>query len=236
MIFLFVGILLLAGAIPLFIQGGNAEKAEVDERPQTEILRDTHPGVTNLVIASDAGDVRIGAGPDGSAQTARVLRWTGDAKPEITDEVVGDTLRITVRCPEAADGGQSAVDIMATLPAGGTVETAVGTGDITIDGLAGQQSLTTAAGDVLGIGLRADRVEARSSAGEITLRFAVAPSRVQVSGVAGDVQVVLPDGDAYVVEGGSETGEVMVTVAQDAAAGRRITASTGSGDVMVVAD
>lgn len=231
MIVLFVAVLLLVGCLPLFMAQKLDETA--DERPQTEIVRDTRPGVTNLVIDSDAGDVSVGAGPDDTIRIARVMRWTGAAKPEVTEEVVGDTLRITARCP-SGDGVQCVVDIMVTLPVGGSVDALVGAGDVTVDGLAGAQKLVTSAGNVIGKGLRAARVEVRSSAGEITLAFAAAPSDVDVQGVAGDVQVLLPEGAGYAVDADSAVGEVMVTVRKDANAPHRINARTTSGDVMIV--
>lgn len=201
---------------------------------QVEVVRDSYSGVSRLVVANDAGDVRISAGPDGSAQAERALRWTGDARPEVVEEVMGDTLRITARCPDRLGGEQCSVDVTVTLPAAGGVDTVIGAGDVTVDGLAGSQKLATAAGDVTGTGLRAAQVEARSSAGDVTLTFAEAPSQVTAQGVAGDVQVRLPAGQVYDVEAGSTVGHVTVTVPRDGDGQRRISARTVTGDVRVV--
>lgn len=200
---------------------------------RTETSTQAHPAITRLVIDSDAGDLQLRSGPDGAAEVTRVLRWTGEARPEVTEEVDADTLRVTARCPDRLDGEQCSVDFRVTLPAAAAVEATVGAGDVTVRDLGGAQRLTSSAGKVAATGLRAAEARVETSAGDVDVEFATAPRTVEAQSSAGDVRVALPAGDAYRVDADTGAGDVTVDVAQDPAAGRTVTARTSAGDVTI---
>jgi hypothetical protein len=109
--------------------------------------------IAKLVLDSDSGDVAVSSGPDGRADVQRTLRWT-TTKPEITEQVDGDTLKITARCPNQ-HGGRCEVDFTIVLPAAAAVDATLRAGDIDVADLAGDQQLTSSA------------VDARSSTGDV---------------------------------------------------------------------
>jgi len=87
-----------------------------------------------------------------------------------------------------------------------------------------------------GIGLVAFRLFAArrlTASGDVELSFRQAPRSVDASTASGDVDVLVPEGEAYRVEADSGSGEQALDVRTDPASTRIIRAQTSSGDVTV---
>ncbi|WP_344423157.1 hypothetical protein [Pseudonocardia ailaonensis] len=191
---------------------------------------DTHTGpVTAVVVDSDAGDVALRPGPDGSATVAHEFRYTGE-KPRLTQSLDGGTLRITARCPQTQD--RCSVTLTVTVPAAAASTVDLGAGGITVGALKGDQTLTTAAGGVTGDGLVAAKVTAKTSAGSVTLRFAAAPTAVEARSSAGSVEVLVPTG-RYRVDASTTVGKTRIDVPDSPGASATITARSTTGSVTV---
>lgn len=197
----------------------------------TERGTDRHAGAVGRVeIVSDAGDVTLRPGPEGSATVDHERRWTGP-RPELTQELVGDVLRITARCPEPGERCETRLTVTVPAAAGSSVD--LGAGDVLVEGLTGAHELRTAGGDVTGSGLAGPRVSGTSTAGDVALGFAAPPAAVVAESTAGDVDVVVPIGPVYRVDAGTTAGSVEVGVADDPGADATISAHSTAGDVRV---
>lgn len=211
--------------------GGSADSTTSDGDRTTETSDETHPAVSRLVVDSDAGNIEILPGSDDASEVTSVLRWSGDARPEVTQTVEGDTLRITSRCPRL-DGEHCSTDFTVKLPVTAAVEATVAAGGVKVRDLRGTQRLTSSAGNVSATGLRAPDVRVEAKAGSIDLEFADAPQTVDAQSKAGNVRIALPSGP-YRIDAGTVAGRVKVGVDQDQGADRRITARTVAGSVTI---
>lgn len=190
-----------------------------------------HDGAVGRVeVVSDAGDVTLRPGPAGTATVDHETRWTGP-RPELTQELVGDVLRINAHCPEPGERCETRLTL--TVPAAAASSVDLGAGDVLVEDVTGAHELRTAGGDVTGSGLAGPRVSAASSAGDVALSFAAPPAAVVAESTAGDVDVVVPIGPVYRVDAGTTVGSVEVGVADDPGADATISAHSTAGDVRV---
>lgn len=183
-------------------------------------------------IENDCGPVNVQEGTDGVVRTeARVTSiWR---TPTVTSKEEGDLVRVDVRCPAFSGGVRLAVQV----PPGAAIEARSSAGGVQADGLAGPLTLHSSAGSVQAEGLESDQVEADSSAGSVSLRWAqdADPQRVDASSSAGTVTVLLPDrrGVAYAVDADSSAGSTQVEVRTDPQATRTVRAQSSAGSVTV---
>ncbi|WP_214370357.1 DUF4097 family beta strand repeat-containing protein [Pseudonocardia sp. H11422] len=231
--------LLLAGCGAVQISGNDVNSNRSSNSggssdAETETGQQDHPGpITRLEIDSDSGRVTVRPGPDGAAEVQHTSTWTG-ARPELTQAVEGDTLRIAARCPDRSGRERCEIDLTVTVPATTAVRTQVGAGAITVSDLSGDQDLRTSAGAVEATGLRAASVTAQGSAGSVELEFAAPPRSVDARSSAGSVSVYVPrSGPVYRVQASTSAGDVDVQVPDDPGADPRITARSSAGDVTV---
>jgi hypothetical protein len=138
-------------------------------------------------------------------------------------------------------------DVSATGLAGSaTLTTTAGT--IQASQMSGNLTLHTRAGEVVGIDLgripasgdagdsKPDGpiVEARTSAGDIKLTFAVQPRKVTARTAAGDVEVMVPPGSGYRIEADTQAGEQHVDPSLESrGSDRTIVVTSSAGDVTV---
>lgn len=93
--------------------------------------------------------------------------------------------------------------------------------DVFLGPVDGSLTIATELGGIFGFGLRAAEVEVASVSGEIELRFAARPKRLDIRAGGEPVTIVLPDGDYAVnVRGGSS---IAIDVGQAADADSEIT-------------
>lgn len=216
---------LLAAAVALLAGCGSPPQA------QTESATETVGAVDRVVIDADAGSVSLRPGPEGSAQVQRTLRWRGEQKPEFTQTVTGTTLTVTARCPDEDD--RCSTDLVVTVPPATSSRTSVTAGDIAVDDLTGAQDLTATTGRVGGRGLGAVPVTARTTTGQVSLRFAAPPPTVDAEATTGNVDVRVPVGPVYAVAAQARTGTSRVEVADTPGAQNRISARSTTGNVSV---
>jgi hypothetical protein len=150
--------------------------------------------VAVLSVTVGAGDVVVTASDRDSVRIVRTLHWQGaqDGRPRAEHTVSGDRLDLSGVCTVKRDG--CAVDYRLEVPRDLRVTLRAETGDLTVHGLAGDLAAVTGAGDV-------------------TVRLAGGPYRVDAQTSAGDRIVEVPN---------------------DTAATLSVTARTGAGDVRVL--
>jgi hypothetical protein len=109
-----------------------------------------------------------------------------------------------------------------------------GSGDVRVSGTTADVDLTSQHGSIDTTRLRSQYVRASSDHGHVRLRFATAPMQVRASTEHGDVEVVLPRGDAaYRVDLSTDHGSTDSAVRTDPTARRTVDASSEHGDVDV---
>ncbi len=189
--------------------------------------------VSRVEVEARAGTVQVRPGPDGSATVDRFLKWDGDAKPQLTQEVRGDVLHVVATCPD--DDHDCTSELVLTVPAASAVRADLGAGNVGVTGLSGAQDLSTGAGNVSGTGLGAAPVTVRTPAGNVDLAFAAAPPTVDAEATAGNVVVRVPTGPVYEVHATTSAGNARVEVPDTPGADHRITARSSAGNVSVVA-
>ncbi|MER5650144.1 hypothetical protein [Streptosporangium sp. NPDC002524] len=211
------------------------------------------------IVVETTGHVNISIVPGAAKRLGmeRTLFWTR-ARPKVTEEWDGRTLTLDAQCPggDRPGGPVCQADYILSVPAATDVEAAshrVGIvsvngiqgdlrlstvmGDVIVDGTGGALRARAQNGNVIGTGLRSARTDVETGRGDVDLRFAVPPGDVgAVVKTAGNVEVRVPDGEAY--EEGynvrTNTGNAIVEVRRDPAAPRRITALTGAGQLSVL--
>ena len=197
----------------------------------------------------EAGPVVVEPGDGDTVELVATRRWTVWGDPTVEHTVRDGRLRVEGRCtawftPWCETGVRLSVprDVTVTLSTeAGSIEVRDLTGDVTASSSAGSVRLTdvtgdvdleTSAGSIDARGLDSERVEARSSAGGVTVVTDTAPDRVVAATNAGSVEVVVPD-ETYDVDADTSAGSVTVDVVSDPSASRSIEARSDAGRVTV---
>ncbi|MBP2702707.1 DUF4097 family beta strand repeat protein [Microbispora sp. RL4-1S] len=188
---------------------------------------DVTDGVTSIETRTGSGEIEVNESERTGIHVTETLHWRGD-QPRDGHAVEGDRLRMEYRCDACS------VDYRIDIPRGLGVKVDSGSGTITLRALTGAVNASTGSGDIDGGGLRGRSVTASTGSGQIELRFAAPPDRVEVKSGSGDGVVRLPQG-AYNVTAETGSGTRTVNVAQDSAAPRTVVVKTGSGDAKVLA-
>ncbi len=152
---------------------------------------------------------------------------------------------VTVRA-RASAGGVRVTSIDGPVDAdssGGSIRAEATTGRLTLVssgggvelvGTVGAVRASSSGGGVRGDDVRSADVDATSSGGGVTLRFAAAPTSVRASSSGGGVTIELPrDESSYRTDVSSSGGDTSVDVRSDPAATRSITADSSGGSVRV---
>ena len=188
------------------------------------------PAVTTLRFNADAASVDLTA--QEGAQAISVTEQTRGATT--TKNVTGTTAVLTSRCPDGINFGDSCrVDYKVTIPARVAVDIEGAAGDIMITGPIRTATVKTAAARITGSGLGAGTFQVTTTAGEVQLAFAGAPTSVQVKSTAGSVTLTVPGGDKYNVTVDTTIGAQDVTVDKDSSSSHRIDVETTVGAVTV---
>jgi DUF4097 and DUF4098 domain-containing protein YvlB len=123
-------------------------------------------------------------------------------------------------------------DVNATGLAG-TADLHTSSGDVNVRGLSGPTTLKTGSGNINGEDLALRDLTADTASGDVELDYTEAPAIVDASTASGNVDISLPEGEAYRVESDSGSGDQRIEVKTDPAATRIVRAQTSSGDVTV---
>ncbi|TMS00104.1 DUF4097 family beta strand repeat-containing protein [Nonomuraea basaltis] len=187
--------------------------------------------VTKLQVESHAGDTVV-TETDGTAiRVVETLRWRGDDKPKAEHKVEGEALFVTYDC--ASTLGSCSVDYKIEIPKGLPVDLESGSGNITLRGLTGDIEVRVGSGDVDASELAGKKVVAEAGSGNVELKYTAAPDSAQVKVGSGDAVLNVPDG-AYDVKTDVGSGDETVSVKADGSSPRKISLTSGSGDVSVL--
>ncbi|RSN52593.1 hypothetical protein DMH01_41190 [Amycolatopsis sp. WAC 04182] len=221
-----------------------------ESRPNTDSQSQVYrQPIGRIEISSAAGDLTVSAGPDGEVGVDRRLEWT-EHKPAYTEEWTGDTLRITVRCPDGKLGCSvhytiripRSVSVQAHTDAGnldirdlsGDIKAETEAGRTTLENTKGKLYARNGNGDLTATGITSADVDLGTRAGKVDLRLSGVPSLVRATSGAGDVLVLVPANPrGYQVRADTNAGRRVVEVQDASASPHRIEASTSAGDVTV---
>ena len=101
--------------------------------------------------------------------------------------------------------------------------------------MGGDLNLGSSSGSVIGVGLLSKVAVANDQSGDITLRFAVEPDRVQVGDQSGDISLIVPR-HPYKVSAQADSGTTTVDVPTDPSSHNVISAVDQSGDIRIQPD
>jgi Putative adhesin len=202
------------------------------------------------IVIHTSGDIAVAPSPDDKVHVHTRVRY-GLSKPQLFEQSTSDGVILEARCSGWAGFDSCDIHYEVTVPASfevevlasvgdvsatgltGTVKLSTTGGDVEANGLTGPLTLSSTVGDVFGTGLRSDTVQARTSAGDLSLSFAESPRSVDAHSGIGDVDVAVPP-DRYRVRTSSGAGDQFVDATlQSPDADLRIDASSSAGDVTV---
>ncbi len=186
--------------------------------------------VARLHVESGAGDTVITETGGSAIRVVETLQWRGD-KPNAEHSVDGDTLFVRYEC--AQDWGGCSVNYKIEIPKGLQVDAETGSGDITLRSLTGPLNVTAGSGDVDASGLAGKKVVAEAGSGNIELKYTTAPDIAELKAGSGDVTLRVPEG-SYDVKTEVGSGDTAVTVGNDPASPRKLSLTTGSGNISVL--
>ncbi|MET9881663.1 hypothetical protein ABZZ20_00620 [Streptomyces sp. NPDC006430] len=207
--------------------------------------------VAALEIDAGSADVRISPRSDRQVAYRADMRWSL-TRPEIEESWLGDTLRLTPRCPAAGGVMKSSVgcsvDLGVTVPAGIPVKVTAGSGTVDISGLgaavdaevgAGQLRLSALSGPLRASvgsgsldasGLTSPQADIRAGAGAAVARFAAPPQRVTARAGTGRLRLTVPTATRFQVTARAGSGHCEVAPGMhDPAAPGRLDISTAAG-------
>ncbi|MFE5541872.1 hypothetical protein [Streptomyces sp. NPDC056492] len=192
--------------------------------------------VTSLEIEAGSADVRITPRSDGRVVYDARASWTAGA-PKIEESWLGDTLKLTPRCPAVAEflesGVGCSVDLGVTVPAGmpvkvtagsgtvvisglgGAVDAEVGTGTLRLSALRGPLRAGIGSGSLEASGLSSPQAEIRAGAGSAAVRFAAPPERVTARAGSGRLRLTVPEATRFRVTARTGAGRCDVAPGMD---------------------
>ncbi|MFC0848460.1 DUF4097 family beta strand repeat-containing protein [Streptomyces noboritoensis] len=209
---------------------------------------DRHP-VKTVQVDSGSAELTVVPGAEGEVRIQQRLSWSV-RKPKVVKEWDGDTLKLRPECDGtfALTSLGCSVQLDLTVPAGvalkvnsgsGTVRVSGLTGPVDVDGGSGSVKLygvrgpidaSVGSGSFSGAAIGSTEAEVHSSSGHAELEFVTPPRRVTASTGSGSVDLRVPAGSHYRVEGtkGSGTRDIEDSL-PDPASDRLIKVSSGSG-------
>jgi DUF4097 and DUF4098 domain-containing protein YvlB len=211
----------------------------------------TEPGpVRSVEVDVEAGRVSIVAGEADAAKVDRTRRFVG-SEPTTEERLLGGVLRVTADCPRFL-ASVCEVDYRIEVPRGvsvkvraergsvsvagitGMVEVDTGTAGVRLDKTRGPVRVNTSAGAVVGVDLAASFLDATTSAGRVRVTMVEAPGRIGLRTGAGSIDLGLPPTEGgYRVDADAGNGKADVTVAENPAALRSVTADSGAGRIRI---
>lgn len=151
----------------------------------------------------------------------------------LTLEGCGDDCKVdyTVEVPAgvAVDGETSKGDI--SLSDVGPVDLKTGSGDVTLEGIAGEVKARTSNGNINGKGLQGSRIDAETSNGEIDLTPGKAQD-IRAKTSNGELTLNLPD-SSYRILVNTGNGDKDIGIRNNPNGDHRIELTSGNGDISV---
>lgn len=190
-------------------------------RPQVSL---THPGGQGTVFSFRC---RISIGNCALNSTAAIPAAT--AATISTDGGNLSASDLTGAVSLSSDGGNLAATDLA-----GNASLQTGGGDLTAVQLTGDAHLGTNGGNITATSIDSPRVTADSGGGDVEIVFTRIPQYVQVAADGGNVTIVVPDvPGGYDVTTSTDGGNLNESVPVDTSSPRKITASSGGGDITI---
>jgi Putative adhesin len=189
----------------------------------------TVSGQPTLVINDASGKIRIVAGSSNSDVTIQAIKQSnffGNPKDmQVTPSQVGNTITANVQ-----GSGPDSVSFEVTVPQGTNVQLRTDSGDVDIEGVNGQMTLTTNSGDIVASN---DTVNGRSTittnSGDITARQTALSDQATMGTNSGDIDFDGTIGTSGTYQFQTDSGSVNLTLAPTSAF--HIDASTNSGSI-----
>jgi len=204
---------------------------------------------TSLTIAVDAGDLTFVPSPDNRLHVQGVA-LTSFASPRLQVSGSGPVTALGLLCEPLP--GPCSLSARIAVPRGVRVSASDRSGSIAASGLVGGAALSTDSGDIqirdLGGDLNLEShsgsiVGARLSSrvtvvndhsGDVSLRFAAVPGRIQVDDHSGDISMTVPR-QPYQVSAHSVSGSTSVAVPTNPSSRDVLSALDDSGDIRIQA-
>jgi hypothetical protein len=112
----------------------------------TVVESQAYPEPLSRIVFTDLGSagvtVRASSGPTASVE--REMRWRGDKRPEVTETVDGQTLRVSYKCLTP----NCSVDYDVHVPATVEVHAETTSGNVDVHGISGAVVIRTTSGDI----------------------------------------------------------------------------------------
>lgn len=172
--------------------------------------------VQTLKVNNRVGTVRVTAS-SGSSQVRVTEEPTGG--PTASHKVSGSTGTLTASCSGVSD---CHMNYQVKMPSDVALDVNGAVGKVTLQGGPSKTNISTDAGQVIGTSLARGAYTVTTKAGQVSLKFASAPSQVKVSTTAGAIGVTVPGSASYRVKASSDVGSTDVSVRNNAQAGNRI--------------
>jgi putative adhesin len=222
------GLLLLAIAVILCVWWATS-------RTTKPITYNVRGSLSAIELDLGAAPVRITGGAGDAVAVRRTEEYAFGRRPEITRDITPDgVLSITARCP-ATVLATCAASFQLAVPDNVPLNIRTTSGRVAISSLNGSARISTGSGDIAIDGFCGFTLVATSTSGNITTIADCSADRMELRSSSGDVRAVVPAG-RYRVDAHNDAGTQRVrnlTVADDAAFA--IQALSGSGDVSVEA-
>jgi hypothetical protein len=205
--------------------------------------------ISRLQIDVPAGQITIS--PGRRLQVQSTVTWVF-GKPSVRRIVHGRTVQVSAACPQpnvfedcqvslavrvpadlaiSVEAGSGTIDVRG---AAGSLDLAVTSGAISMTGVSGIVRASATSGLISGSGLKAARLAAAVSSGQLRLRFAAAPQLLTLAVGSGRGQAVVPPGTRYAVTASAGPPSLQLGPdLADASARSDLTATVGSGVLTV---
>ncbi len=211
----------------------------------------TPPGpVRSVEVDVEAGHISVVAGTADAAAITRTRRFVR-SEPVTEERLLDGVLRITADCARFLKS-VCEVDYRVEVPAGASVKVRTDRGSVSATGITGMIEVdtnaggvrlektrgpvrvTTSAGAVVGVDLAAAFLDATTGAGRVKVSMVEPPARIGLRTGAGSIDLALPPTDGgYRVAADAGRGKADVTVVQNPAALRAVTAGSGAGRITI---
>jgi hypothetical protein len=172
--------------------------------------------VKTLKVNNRVGTVNVTAS-SGSSRVQVTEQPTGG--PSSSHQVSGSTGTLTASCSGPSD---CHMNYQVKMPSDVALRVDGAVGKVTLQGGPSKTDISTDAGQVTGSGLPRGSYTVNTKAGQVSLKFAAAPSLVKVSTTAGAIGVTVPGSSSYRVSASSDVGDTDVKVNNKAQAGNKI--------------
>jgi hypothetical protein len=188
--------------------------------------------VSAIQLDVGTADVEITGGASSDVEVRRTAEFAFGRPPDQTRRLDGDTLQIRSRCPDTVIGTCHAV-YRITVRDNVQVSVITTSGRVRVTSLNGSARIQTGSGAIAVDGFCGFQLSATSASGDVRGAAGCSPDRMELRSTGGDVQAVVPAG-RYRVDASSARGSVDVrNLGESDDAPFAVQAISGTGDVTV---